>query len=113
MSRVIEVSQVERRRDWRRQVLLDAVMDGHPVKVLDVGSGGFGAVLEIEGEGNYLPDVGSKVDIEIAPEAGQFSRFQVEVTRLDPVTGKFGARFRNLTDSQYKIVERMTLGRWY
>ncbi|MEM7170234.1 MAG: PilZ domain-containing protein [Pseudomonadota bacterium] len=113
MARVIEVGRVERRRDWRRQILLDALLDGHPIKLVDVSGGGFGAVFEIEGEGHLLPDQGSKVKMVVFLDGAESESFDIEITRIDPVTGRFGAHLLPMSDRQFKLIERLTLGRKY
>ena len=111
MAKIIDVTPDERRRDWRRTIVLDALLDGHPIKILDVSFGGVGGAIEIVGQAEYHPELGRILPLSIESERGNTITFEVEIIRLLEPNGVFGARFTSLNDEQFRAVERLTMGR--
>lgn len=112
MARVVDVMKEERRRDRRRDVLLSASIDGVPVQVVDVSISGVKGALEILAAPGHVFREGARTAItfEDGPEGCQ--SFDVEIVRVADGSGQFGARFVDLTDQQYRMLERAVLGRF-
>lgn len=108
---MVDITENERRRDWRRPVLLDATLEGHPIKILDVSFGGLKGVVEIIGHSEFQPPVNKPLSLSIATKDGGSINFNLTVLRLSDPSGKFGARFDGLNDDQFQVIERLTLGR--
>ena len=112
MSKIVEVSEMERRRDRRRETLLEGRLQGHPISIVDVSLGGLGAAAHFVGHGDgWVPDLGGDLTLELLSHSGEVHGFDVEVVRCDPVDGHFGVRFLSLDDHQYRVVERLVMGR--
>lgn len=111
MARVIGIQNVERRRDRRQDVLLSGQLDAHPVKIVNVSFGGVGGAIEILGSADYTPPEGVSLPLVIESASGNVEAFTVQVSRVDARRGTFGARFVEMTDHQFRILEKMTTGR--
>ena len=112
MSKIVEVADMERRRDRRRETLLEGRLQGHPVSIVDVSLGGLGAAVHFVGHvDGWVPDLGGDSTLELLADSGEVHSFEVEVVRCDPVDGHFGVRFLSLDDHQYGVVERLVMGR--
>ena len=111
MAKVIDVQSGERRRDRRRPVLLSGRLNGCAVKVVDVSLGGVGCAIELESTEDCEPLPESDVTLEIDGRGGETFRFSVRVTWLDEDKGTLGAAFCALSDAQFRLLERLTLGR--
>ena len=119
MGKVIEVGYQERRRDRRREVAIDATLkpsiaarlDGYSIRVLDVSFGGIGGELAGDDAAARLPPLGAKATLILMPPSGEKIAFRVEVVRRDKDGRGFGARFTTLSDREYRVVERLTMGR--
>ena len=110
MAKVTDIHGKERRRDRRRGVILDGRLDGHPVRVLDVGFGGIQGAIEISGESEQLPIIGREYRLELDDGSGTVW-FVITVVRVNLGKGLFGAHFTGLDDEQYRNLERLILGR--
>ena len=111
MAKVIGIQNVERRRDRRQEVLLAAQLDAHPVKILNISFGGVAGVIEILGSTDYIPPEDAELPLVIEGRSGSAQDFTVQVIRADARAGTFGARFINMTDDQFRVLEKMTTGR--
>ena len=112
MSKIVEVAEVERRRDRRRETLLEGLLQGHPISIVDISLGGLGAAVHFVGHAeDWVPDLGGDASLELLCDSGTVHAFEVEVVRCDPVDGHFGVRFLSLDDRQYNVIERLVMGR--
>ncbi len=112
MSKIVEVADMERRRDRRRETLLEGRLQGHAISIVDVSLGGLGAAVHFVGHGDgWVPDLGGDAALELLSDSGEVHKFDVEVVRCEPVDGHFGVRFLALDDHQYTVVERLVTGR--
>ena len=48
MSKIVEVADMERRRDRRRETLLEGRLQGHAISIVDISLGGLGAAVHFE-----------------------------------------------------------------
>ncbi len=112
MSKIVEVAEMERRRDRRRETLIEGRLQGHPISIVDISLGGLGAAVHFVGHvDGWVPDIGGEANLELLSETGELHAFDVEVVRCDPVDGHFGVRFISLSDEQYRLVERLVMRR--
>jgi hypothetical protein len=111
VARVIGIQNVERRRDRRQGVLLNGQLDAHPVKIVNVSFGGVGGAIDILGSSDYTPPEGVNLPLVIESASGRVEDFIVQVTRVNGRRGTFGARFVEMTDHQFRVLEKMTTGR--
>ena len=111
MSKIVEVSGAERRRDKRRPSFIKASLNGQPITILDVSLGGLGGTIELHHETGDLPAPGDLATIELEPDSDKAILLTVEVIRADRELGLFGAHIVEMGDSQFRALERLTLGR--
>ena len=111
MAKVIEVGLEERRRDRRRPIMLEGRLEGHTIAIVDISFGGLAGAAELLGKSSWLPEAGREMELELAPNSGKARTFTIEIIRVDPVDGQFGARFLGLDDAQYRVIERLMMGR--
>jgi hypothetical protein len=111
VAKVIDIQSGERRRDRRRPVLLSGRLDGCAVQVVDVSLGGVGCAIELESGEDWTSLPESDVILEIDGRSGQTYRFAVRVTWINEDSGTFGATFSALSDVQFRVLEKLTLGR--
>lgn len=112
MSKIVEVAEMERRRDRRRETLLEGRLQGQAISIVDISLGGLGAAVHFVGHADgWVPDLGGEATLELFCDSGAVHAFDVEVVRCDPVDGHFGVRFLTLDDRHYSVVERLVMGR--
>ncbi len=111
MSKTIEVSAAERRRDRRRPTFVKAALNGEPITILDVSLGGFGGTIELSGNDEALPEVGDLAKLELNPDAPDAVTLSIEVIRCDHDLKLFGAHIVEMSDDQFRRLERLTMGR--
>ena len=93
--------------------MLDGQLDAHPVRILDVSFGGVGGAIEILGSLDYKPETEVDLPLVIEGRNGAVEAFTVQVLRLDDKAGTFGARFVNMTDHQFRVLEKLTTARQF
>lgn len=96
----------ERRRDRRREILIEATLDDEPIRILDIGLAGFGA----DGAKRVTKDI-------IWPEEGQLSELRftdyrgrdvlilVNVTNVEIEEFKFGGEFVELPGNAFDVLQ--------
>lgn len=132
MAKVIAVTKKERRRDLRRSVNFDGLVNEGPVSVIDISASGVGAkVLDTPGpfsvgdegyEIEILPNetddaapgefkVGTEATLKLLKDGEQILAIGIEIVRFVPDAESLGARFIDISDDQYRIIERLVTGR--
>ena len=110
--RVIKKDSINSRRDRRRPIEVPALMNSNTVQVHDISLGGLGAsFLEISCEFGYMPRAGDEADLRLSFGEGIEETFRIQIAHCDVENSRFGAKFVELNDRQYRIVERLTMGR--
>jgi len=104
-SRVVGYTN-ERRRDRRREILIEATLDDQPIRILDIGLSGFGA----DGAKKVTKDI-------IWPEEGQLSELRftdyrgrdvlilINVTSVEIDEGRFGGEFVELPGNAFDVLQ--------
>ena len=116
MAKVVDIQNDERRRDRRRSVLVSGRLDDRPVKILDVSLGGVGCAVELAGgdleDGqDYIPPGDGYLTLEVEGRSGATHLFLVQVTWVNEEAGTFGAAFGALSDDQFRVLEKLIIGR--
>lgn len=132
MAKVVSVIQKDRRRDLRRCVSLDGLVNDGPVSVIDISASGVGAKIlntpgplsvgndgyEIEivpkDSGDGAPayfEVGTEATLKLLKDGEQILAVTIEIVRFEPDGDNLGARFINIADEQYRVIERLVTGR--
>ena len=136
MAKVVAVYNKNRRRDQRRAVSLvaklsgvDARLNGIRVTINDISPGGVGISGEepdpddyadmdvIVDEGEMLDiaalglSVGDVASLEIILKSAEPLSIDIEIRRTNHEHGKLGARFINIENEGFNILEQIVLGR--
>lgn len=124
MVRIVGLARKNRRRDHRRDVRLAAFLNDFPVEVLNVGLGGMAlGVLDTESDAKsgpeFVPDSGAAPVFVVEQDAvlrlveddRPSISLGVEIARVSDQESIVAVRFFTLTDEQYRIIERLVLGR--
>ena len=91
--------------------MLEGRLEGHAVAIVDISFGGLAGAVEVLGKSSWLPEIGSEMELELVPNSDETRTFAIEIIRVDPVDGQFGARFLGINDAQYRVIERLIMGR--
>ena len=112
MGKVSDVMQEERRRDRRREVLIGASINSVPVKVVDLSIAGVRGAIEILSTSGHQFQEGVRMVMKLDDAPAESEIFEIEIVHTTDSDGMFGARFVDLTDSQYRLLEQAVLGRF-
>lgn len=95
----------DRRFDPRRRSMIPALLDGHPVVVVDLSLGGIGAgAFEILTEDDLAVSAGQAAQLTIPRDGPLAQRLDVLVVRTNEAEGRFAARFIGLNEGQLELV---------
>ncbi len=73
--------------------------------------GGVGCAIELEGGEDCSPETDSDLILEIDGRSGATHQFTVRVTWTSEESGTLGAAFGALSDNQFRLLEKLILGR--
>lgn len=132
MAKVVAVRPKERRRDLRRSVNFDGLVNEGQVTVVDISASGVGAKvfskpgpLAVGDEGYELEivpvqvssdalarfEIGDEAILKVFKDGESILEVQIEVVRFDRDADSLGARFIDMSHDQYKIIEKLVTGR--
>ena len=132
MAKVVAVRPKERRRDLRRSVNLDGLVNDGQITVVDISASGVGAkvfskpgpfavgdegyeleIVPVQISGNTVGrfQVGGGAILKVLKDGDVILEVQVEVVRFDKNADSLGARFVDMTDAQYGVIEKLVTGR--
>jgi len=112
MKQRVSFGAKEQRRDQRRAVSIEASLDGHPVKIIDLsltGVGGGGVEL-LETEALGLQE-GQYAVLEFRGDNDQRVSLDIEIRRVFEDTGEFGAVFHDISEADFDAIERLMFPR--
>lgn len=106
------VTRKERRRDRRRDLNLEAKLDGHAVVLTDLSAAGFGAALDATDRTPFSFRIGAQLRLELMPPQGAPLSLPVEIIREAGENGVVGGVFVDLSDEAYNSIESILTGRF-
>jgi hypothetical protein len=106
------VIRKERRRDRRRALELEALLDGQAVSLVDLSASGFGAALDATDSGARGFRIGSQHRLELQVGDNEPLDLSVEITRWSPAKGIVAGTFLEISDSAYNTIESLLTGRF-
>ena len=110
-ARVVAVKRQERRRDRRRPVVIQSALGSWNALVTDISSGGIGGAIDISQGEDVSLEIGQRIQL-VMPDTAQGSlTFTLEVTRAPQADLRFGARFVDIDEAQYRLIESYVTGR--
>jgi len=111
-TRVIGFADKELRRDRRRAVAIDAVLDTQDVKILDIGLSGFGATGAYQRHDRTpWPHVDQRAELDFQDYKGRKVEVLVTISYVDVETGRFGGNFIELTGNAFDVIQDLMLHR--
>lgn len=112
VSRVVGYANQDRRKDRRRDVVLDAKLDDQDVKILDIGLSGFGATGAYETHARTTwPVENSRGELSFTDFRGRKIEMLVVITYADGESGRFGGNFLELSGTAFDSIQDLMLHR--
>lgn len=109
---LVGYTRVERRRDRRRPIELAARIGDQTVTIIDISLGGVGmagATALADRSRSFRHGEQHRILLEV-PSYGLLE-LMVEVARIDGATNALGLRFVGLDLANYRVIERLAIGR--
>lgn len=132
MAKVVAVRPKERRRDLRRNVNFDGLVDDGQITVVDISASGVGAkvfskpgpigigdegyeleIVPIQGASDAAVhfEVGDEAILKVFKDRDVILEVHIEIVRFDRQVDSLGARFIDMTHEQYGVIEKLVTGR--
>src|SRR3546814_3539534 len=106
------VMRKERRRDRRRSMQAEALLDGRPVQLTDLSAAGFGVALDATDRQPHDFRVGRRLRLEVPVPQGEPLSLPVEIVRPSGENGVVGGIFLDISDAAYNTLEELLTGRF-
>src|SRR3546814_14628392 len=108
----VTVMRKERRRDRRRSMQAEALLDGRPVQLTDLSAAGFGVALDATDRQPHDFRVGQRLRLEVPVPQGEPLSLPVEIVRPSGENGVVGGIFLAISDATYHNLEPLLTGRF-
>ncbi|HEY9536920.1 MAG TPA: PilZ domain-containing protein [Kiloniellaceae bacterium] len=108
----VTVMRKERRRDRRRSMQAEALLDGRPVQLTDLSAAGFGVALDATDRQPHDFRVGQRLRLEVPVPQGEPLSLPVEIVRPSGENGVVGGIFLDISDAAYNTIEALLTGRF-
>lgn len=110
-SRVVGYTN-ERRRDRRREILNEAMLDDQPVRILDIGLSGFGAdgAKKVTKDLNW-PEVDQLSELRFTDYKGRDVLILVTITNVEIEECRFGGNFTELPGNAFDVLQDLVMMR--
>ena len=106
------VIRKERRRDRRRALELEALLDGQAVSLVDLSASGFGAALDATDCSARGFRIGGQHRLELQLGEKEAVVLSVEITRWSPSKAVVAGIFLEISDAAYNMIESLLTGRF-
>lgn len=110
-ARVVAVKRRERRRDRRSPVVIRSAMGSWDAVVTDISSGGIGGAINLVQKDSVKLQIGQQIELMMPREGQGDLALSLEITRTSSEDLTFGARFIDISDAQYRLIESYVTGR--
>ena len=102
----------ERRRDRRREILIEAMLDDQPVRILDIGLSGFGAdgAKKVTKDLNW-PEVDQLSELRFTDYKGRDVLILVTITNVEIEECRFGGNFTELPGNAFDVLQDIVMMR--
>src|SRR3546814_16007087 len=108
----VTVMRKERRRDRRRSMQAEALLDGRPVQLTDLSAAGFGVALDATDRQPHDFRVGQRLRLEVPVPQGEPLSLPVEIVRPSGEHGVVGRIFLDISDAAYNTIAALLTGRF-
>lgn len=111
-TRIVGYANSDRRRDRRREVLIEAMLDDQPVRILDIGLSGFGAdgAKKVSDELDW-PELDELAELCFTDYKGREVIILVTITTIDVEEGRFGGEFCELPGNAFDVIQDLVMMR--
>jgi hypothetical protein len=105
-TRVIGYTNGDRRRDRRREIVIEAMLDDQPIHILDIGLSGFGADGAKQVTKDLIwPEVEQLAELRFTDYRGRDVLILVNITNVEVEDGKFGGEFYELPGNAFDVLQ--------
>jgi hypothetical protein len=100
----------ERRRDRRRDIVLESTLDDQPIHIVDIGLSGFGAEgARMETKDLTWPMDGQRSELRFTDYKGREVLILVIITNVFVAEGRFGGQFYELPGNAFDVVQDLVM----
>lgn len=111
-SRFVGYIDLERRRDRRREITMDAKLDDQDIRILDIGLSGFGADGAFERHDKTIwPECDRRTELRFTDYRDREVLVLVKITSVDTETGRFGGGFIEISGLAFDVIQDLMLHR--
>ncbi|MBT4905363.1 MAG: hypothetical protein HOK98_00755 [Rhodospirillaceae bacterium] len=102
----------ERRRDRRREILIEATLNDEPVRILDIGLSGFGAdgAKQVTKD-TIWPEIDQLAELRFTEYRGRDVLILINITSIEIEEGRFGGEFTELPGNAFDVLQDLVLQR--
>ena len=112
MTQRVTVGAKEQRRDQRRPVSIEGLLDGCKVEIVDLSlSGVGGGAVELREAQTLDLSEGQYAVLEFRGNNDQRVSLNVEIRRVFEDTGEFGVVFHDISDADFDTIEKLMFPR--
>ncbi|NKB48937.1 MAG: hypothetical protein GKS02_06185 [Alphaproteobacteria bacterium] len=98
----------EKRRDQRRPVSIDGMIDGVRFDLIDISLSGLGARTVALGQADGLElEEDQEASLTFTAPDNQQVTLAVTIRRIDHEAGEFGATFARISDQEFDAIEKL------
>jgi len=97
----------ERRRDRRRELVIESTLDDQPIHIVDIGLSGFGARTETRDR--TWPMEGQRSELRFTDYKGRETLILVEITNVFVAEGRFGGKFYELPGDAFDVIQDLVM----
>lgn len=110
VTRVVGFANKERRRDRRREIVIESTLDGAPIDILDISLSGFGAAGAKEvSKGVTWPTAGQRAELKFTDYKGREVLVLVKITNITVEDGRFGGTYFELPGEAFDVIQDLVM----
>ena len=110
MATRIVGSTNERRRDRRRDIVMESTLDGQPIYIVDIGLSGFGAEgARMETKDLSWPMEGQRSELRFTDYKGRDNLILVQITNVFVAEERFGGKFYELPGDAFDVIQDLVM----
>lgn len=109
-TRVIGYQNNERRRDRRREIVIEATLDGAPIMISNIGLSGFGATGAKKVTKDVIwPEEAQRAELSFTDYRGRETLILVVVNNVSVEDGTFGGTFIELPGNAFDVIQDLVM----
>ncbi len=109
-TRVVALKNKERRRDRRREIVIESTLDGIDIDLRDVSLSAFGASgVLVRKDKSVWPEEGQRSELRFVDYKGREVLILVEITYVSQEFGRFGGKFYELPGNAFDVIQDLVM----